>query len=133
MADTFPYLTEQWRAEAQRRFETQITPKDMKKASVHLVLEFRNTPDSQNKYVSVLYKKGELQEFALGTDPAPEGTFNIVGNYDIFVQMNKNQLDPKAAVLTGKVKLKGSKIKALQMVGLTKQFMEILSAIPTEY
>jgi putative sterol carrier protein len=133
MSDGFEYLSETWFEQAKSSIKEKITPKIMKYNTFHLVSVFQNCPDGKDKYLSVQYKKGELGDIEMGEGNGPSATFKIYGDYKVFTKINQRELNAKLALLSGKVKLKGSKIKALKLASITDHFLEVLSEIPTVY
>ena len=133
MSDGLEYLSEQWFEQAKSSIKEKITPKMMKYNTLHLVLVFQNCPDGRDKYLSVQFKKGELEDVEMGEGNGPSATFKIYGDYKVFTKINQRELNAKVALLSGKVKLKGSKIKALKLAPITDHFLDVLSEIPTVY
>ena len=133
MSETFKYLSREWQEEVQRRVKKELTPKQMKKVTAVLVNKFKKCPDGKDRYMMIKYEKGELAEFTVNEGTPPKSAFGLVGSYSVFAQVNRNEFSAKTAVLTGKLKLEGSKFKALKLASITETFGKILASIPTEY
>lgn len=133
MSPTFKYLSPEWQEEVKRRVNEELTPKQMKNVTTVLVNNFTNCPDGKDKYMYIRYEKGKLAEFKVGEGSPPKSVFGLVGSYSVFAKVNRNEFSVKTAILSGRLKLQGSKLKALTLASITDNFSKILASIPTDY
>ncbi len=133
MAERFQYLSEAWQDEVKRKITTEVTPKQLKKMTTTLVLNYRDYPDDKGCYLCFYLEKGVLMKVAILESDPPHGDFFIIGNYDTFVKINKAELGSKMALVTGKVKLKGSMLKAIKLAPVSDIVTKTVSTIPTVY
>jgi putative sterol carrier protein len=129
----FPYLTEEWRAEAERRLKAELTPERMNHITSSMSNVYLDCPGGGTKYLLFRFEDGALTEMALGTGEPPEAEFLITGSYDVFAQISRAELGAQKALMTGKLKLKGNMIKALKLAAIADRLNKVLAGIPAVY
>lgn len=85
--------------------------------------------------------RGEVKWFARSVDGVPESALGEVENpdatitqtYDIAVALDKQELNPQAAFMQGKIKITGNLMKLLQLQGFISQVGPAMAAIEREY
>jgi putative sterol carrier protein len=129
----FQYLTEEWRAEAERRLKAELTPERMNHITSSMSNVYLDCPGGGTKYLLFRFQDGALAEIALGTGEPPAAEFLITGSYDVFAQISRAELGAQKALMTGRLKLKGNMIKALKLAAIADRLNKILAGIPAAY
>jgi len=127
------YLTEEWRAEAERRLKSELTPERMNHITSSMSNIYLDCPGGGSKYLLFRFDEGALTELALGTGEPPEAEFLITGAYDVFAQISRAELGAQKALMTGKLKLKGNMIKALKLAAIADRLNKVLAGITAVY
>ncbi len=129
----FQYLTDEWRAEAERRLKAELTPEKMNHITSSMSNVYLDCPGGGTKYLLFRFEDGALAEIALGTGEPPAAEFLITGSYDVFAQISRAELGAQKALMTGKLKLKGNMIKALKLAAIADRLNKVLAGIPAVY
>ena len=127
------YLTEEWRAEAEKRLKAELTPERMNRITSSMSNVYLDCPGGGTKYLLFRFQDGALAELALGTGEPPAAEFLITGGYDVFAQISRAELGAQKALMTGKLKLKGNMIKALKLAAIADRLNKVLAGIPAAY
>jgi putative sterol carrier protein len=127
------YLTEEWRAEAERRLKAELTPERMNNITSSMSNVYLDCPGGGSKYLLFRFENGAVAELALGTGEPPEAEFHITGTYEVFAQISRAELGAQKALMTGKLKLKGNMIKALKLAAIADRLNKVLAGIPASY
>jgi len=130
---TFQYLTEEWRAEAERRLKAELTPDRMNHITSSMSNVYLDCPGGGTKHLLFRFVDGSLTEFTLGTGETPEAEFHITGAYDVFARISRAELGAQKALMTGQLKLKGNMIKALKLAAIADRLNKVLAGIPAAY
>ncbi len=126
------YLTEEWRAEAERRLKAELTPESLDRATTSLAHVHTDCPGGGTKHLLYRLENGALTELILGDGPAPEAEFEISGPYEILAKVGRGEMEVASAVMTGKLKLKGNMLKALKMASIAERVNKVLAGIPAQ-
>ena len=127
------YLSEEWRAEAERRLKAELTPERMNGITSSMSNVYLDCPGGGSKYLLFRFADGALTELGLGSGEPPEAEFHITGSYDTFAQISRAELGAQKALMTGKLKLKGNMIKALKLAAIADRLNKVLAGIPAVY
>ncbi|MDD8027268.1 MAG: SCP2 sterol-binding domain-containing protein [Acidobacteriota bacterium] len=127
------YLTEDWRAEAERKLKSELSPERMDRATTSLAHIHTDCPGGGTKYLLFRLQDGVLTELLLGQGEAPEAEFQIAGPYDVFARIARAELEAPNAILTGKLKLKGNMLKALKLAAIADRVNKVLIGIPSVF
>lgn len=127
------YLTEEWRAEAERRLKAELTPEQMNNITSSMSNFYLDCPGGGSKYLLFRFEDGALTELGLGAGEPPEAEFHITGAYDVFARISRAELGAQKALMTGQLKLKGNMIKALKLAAVADRLNEVLAGIPAVY
>ncbi len=127
------YLTEEWRAEAERRLKAELTPEQMNNITSSMSNIYLDCPGGGSKYLLFRFEDGALTELGLGAGEPPEAEFHITGAYDVFARISRAELGAQKALMTGQLKLKGNMIKALKLAAVADRLNEVLAGIPAVY
>ena len=133
MAEALPYLTPQWRDEAMTRLTDELSPERMNHISSSMANIHKNCPDGKDRFLYIRYEEGRLTGCEVGEGDPPEAEFKILGDYDVFVKVNRCEMKSQVALMTGKLKLKGNMVKALKLASIVDRFNKVLSQIPTSF
>jgi putative sterol carrier protein len=131
--EKFEYLSPEWTKEAQRRLQTNLSPKKMKHLTSSMLTIYTACPDGVDRAIYYRVVDGVIQEVSLQEGKLPQAEFTITGNYETFAQISRAELKARAALMSGKMALKGNLVKALRLASVVDRLNQILSTIPTEY
>lgn len=127
------YLSEEWRAEAERRLKSELTPERMNHITSSMSNVYLDCPGGGSKYLLFRFADGALTELGLGAGEPPEAEFHITGAYDVFARISRAELGAQKALMTGQLKLKGNMIKALKLAAIADRLNKVLAGIPAVY
>ena len=133
MMEQFKYLSLEWADEATRRLQADLTPEKMKHLTSSMVTIYTNCPDGIDRAVYYRLVDGVVEEVSLQEGEAPQAEFTIKGDYETFAQISQAELKARAALMSGKLTLKGNLVKALRLAPVVDRLNEVLATIPTEY
>ncbi len=133
MSEKMKYLSEAWRAEAEKRLKTELTPDKMNNITSSMSNIYIHCPEGQDRYLFFKFENGSLTELSIGAGEPPAAEFRIIGDYDTFAKISRSELGSQKALMTGKLKLKGSMVKALKLASIADRLNKVLSGIPAEY
>lgn len=115
------FLSEEWNNISKEYILKKLDPeKDLKNVTTSLLAVIEHVPpnDSTMNFYLVL-KDGKLTDFIVNTGVTIQGTepvFTVSGNYGTYKSILKGEMSMAVALLRGRLKLKGSKMKALQII-----------------
>jgi putative sterol carrier protein len=128
------YLSPEWTQEAAKHLREQLTPELMKHVSSSMLTLYQDCPDGQARALFYKFVNGALAELSVtGADRLPEAEFTLTGSYDTFARISRAELGARAALMSGKLKLKGNLVKALGLAAVVDRMNKVLASIPTEY
>jgi putative sterol carrier protein len=127
------YLSPEWAQEATRRLQTDLTPEKMKHLTSSMLTIYTNCPDGVDRAVCYRLVDGVVQEVSLQEGELPQVEFTIKGDYETFAQISRAELKARAALMSGKLTLKGNLVKALRLAPVVDRLNEVLATIPTDY
>jgi putative sterol carrier protein len=127
------YLTEEWRAEAEKRLKAELTPEKMNHITSSMSNIYLDCPGGGSKYLLFRFEDGALAEIVLGSGEPPDAEFRITGTYDVFAQISRAELGAQKALMTGQLRLKGNMIKALKLAAIADRLNKVLAGIPAAY
>jgi putative sterol carrier protein len=127
------YLSEEWRAEAERRLKAELKPEQMNKVTTSMSNVYLDCPGGGTKNLVFRFQDGILTELVLGTGEPAAAEFHLTGTYDVMSKILRGEIPAQKALLGGQVKLKGNMLKALQLAGAAERVNKVLARIPTEY
>ena len=133
MMEKLTYLSPEWAAEATRRLQADLTPEKMKHLTSSMTTLYTNCPDGAERAVYYRIVEGVVEEVSLQEDDLPQAEFTIKGDYDTFARISQAELKARAALMSGKLTLKGNLVKALRLAPVVDRLNEVLATIPTEY
>jgi len=131
--EQFKYLSLEWADEATRRLQADLTPEKMKHLTSSMVTIYANCPDGIDRAVYYRLVDGVVEEVSLQEGEAPQAEFTIKGDYETFAQISQAELKARAALMSGKLTLKGNLVKALRLAPVVDRLNEVLATIPTDY
>lgn len=105
-------------------------------SSVSLLVHIENGPPGRAKYLFVRFHEGQLAEHYIGdghgSPSIPEPDFELRGEYATFASVQRGELDGRKALLSGRLKLHGSMLRAMGHLGALEALVEALSRIPSQ-
>jgi len=129
----FKYLSPEWAEEVSRRVSEKLTPERMKFITSSMLTVNTDCPDGKDRAVYYEIAKGIVTEVSVREGELPKAEFTITADYQLFVKISRAEMKARAALMSGKMKLKGSLVKALRLSPLIDRLNEVIATIPTEY
>ena len=127
------YLTEEWRAEVERRFWEDIPPDDTKNMSSSLNCVSVACPDGKTHYFFVSLVDGKPESVQVGEGEGPQAEYVIEGKYEALAQISRAEITVADALIAGRIKLTGNLFKALHLVPVVDRLNQIIATIETEF
>jgi putative sterol carrier protein len=131
--DRFRYLSPEWVQEAARRLRQDLTPEKMKHLTSSMVTLYTNCPDGLDRAVYYGLVDGVVAEVSLHEGEPPAAEFTIKGDYEVFARISRAELKARAALMSGRLNLKGNLVKALSLAPVVDRLNEVLATIPTDF
>jgi len=127
------YLSEEWRAEVEKRLKAQLSPEKMNNLTSSMNNRYFNCPDGKSRYFFVGFQNGAIDSVQVGEGDGPKAEFVISGDYDVFARISRAELGSQKALMGGLLKLKGNMVKALKLASLSDRLNKIIATIETEF
>lgn len=127
------YLSEEWRAEVEKRLREHLDPEKMNKVTSSMNSRYINCPGGGKKYFFVGFADGQVDKVLAGDGDGPNAEFCITGDYETFAKISRAELGSQKALMNGGLKLKGNMVKALKLASLSDRVNKIISTIETEF
>jgi putative sterol carrier protein len=127
------YLSTEWTEEAARRLRAELTPEKMKHVTSSMLTVYKGCPDGQDRALYYKFVEGVIAELSIREGELPEAEFRIIGDYETFAKISRAELGSRAALMSGKLILKGNMVKALSLASVVDRLNKVLATIPTEY
>jgi putative sterol carrier protein len=131
--ETYRYLSPEWVTEAERRLQADLSPEKMKHITSSMLTVYTDCPDGQDRALYYGVVDGVVQELSLVEGEWPPAEFTITANYETFARISRAELKARAALMSGKMTLKGNLVKALRLAPVVDRLNEVLATIPAEY
>ena len=109
------YLSPEWSQEAARRLKTHLTPEKMKHITSSMLTVYTDCPDGAERAVYYRVVDGVVEELSLQEGELPQAEFTITSDYETFARISQAELKARAALMSGKMTLKGNLVKALRL------------------
>ena len=132
-SQTFKYLSPEWAEEVRRRAGEMLTPERMKHITSSMLTVNRNCPDGKDRAVYYKIVDGAVTDVSIAEGDLPAAEFAITADYQLFARISRAEMKARAALMSGKMKLKGPLVKALKLSPLVDRLNEVIATIPTEY
>lgn len=130
------YLTEAWAEEALQRVEgDDRIHKAVRGIDISLLTIVLNAPDGAYGFLYTAFDENGLKDYRVGkdyeavADGLPEPTFVVSGEYDVFAAIQRGELSERRALLSGKLHLTGSMLKALRYMRALESITKVLQEI----
>jgi putative sterol carrier protein len=131
--DRYTYLSPEWTQEALRRLRADLSPEKMKFLTSSMLTVYTGCPDGQDRALYYQVVDGVVEELSLQEGDWPAAEFTITAGYDTFASISRAELKARAALMSGKMSLKGNLVKALRLAPVVDRLNEVLATIPTDY
>jgi putative sterol carrier protein len=129
----FKYLSKEWTAEVERQCRKQLSPEKMKHITSSMLTVYTNCPDKKTHALFYRLVDGKVDSITLVEGTMPKAEFTITADYEIFARISRAELKARAALMSGKMNLKGNLVKALTLAPTVDRLNEVLASVPTEY
>ncbi len=110
-----------------------LTPEKMKHLTSSMLTVYTNCPDGAVRAVYYRLEDGVVKELSIQEGDLPQAEFTITSDYEIFARISQAELKARAALMSGKMTLKGNLVKALRLAPVVDRLNEVLATIPTDY
>jgi putative sterol carrier protein len=115
------FLSEGWIELSKKYILEKLDPtKDLQNVTTSLLAVVEHVPPNDNTMNFLLrIQHGKLTDFISNTGDTTDGkdvVFTVTGNYGTYKSILKGEMSMAVALLKGRLKLKGSKMKALQII-----------------
>ncbi len=127
------YLSPEWTQEAHRRLREELTPEQMKHVTSSMLTVYTNCPDGKERALYYKFVDGVVEEVSIREGDLPKAEFTIKGDYETFAKISRAEMGARAALMSGKLTLKGNMVKALSLASVVDRLNRVLATIPTEY
>ncbi len=127
------YLSPEWRDEVEKRLHEQFDTADIPKVTAAMNNQYHNCPDGKDKYYYVAIVDGKITSVEIGEGEGPDAEFKIIGDYEVFAQVTRCEMNAQKALMCGKFKFKGNLVKGLKLASLADRLNKISAGIPTEF
>jgi len=127
------YLSPEWVDEVARRLKEQLTPERMKHITSSMLTVYTSCPDGRDRAVLYEIEDGVVTGVSLAEGDMPRAEFTITADYEHFARISRGELKARAALMSGKMKLKGPLVKALRLSPLVDRLNEVIATVPTDY
>lgn len=133
MAEKIKYLSPEWRDEVYKRLCEGFNNADIPKVTAAMNNQYKNCPDGVDRYYYVSIVDGKIDKVEIGEGEGPPAEFRIIGDYDVFAQVTRCEMNAQKALMCGKFKFKGNLVKGLKLASLADRLNKISAEIPTEF
>lgn len=132
------FLSEEWNTLSKEYIVKKLDPtKDLKNVTTSLLaIIYHVPPDDSTMNFYLGLQDGKLIDFTVNTGDTfkdNEAVFTVSGNYGTFKSIIKGEMSMAVALLKGRLKLKGSKMKALQLIKPLDMVIDSLRKITDEF
>jgi len=127
------YLSEEWRAEVEKKLTEQLTPDKMNGITSSMNNRYLNCPGGGVKFFYVGFTDGRVSSVQTGDGDGPAAEFTILGDYEVFAKISRAELGSQKALMNGSLKLKGNMVKALKLASLCDRLNKIIATVNTEF
>lgn len=127
------YLSKEWADEVLKRCKSELTPEKMKHVTSSMLTINTNCPDGKTRAVFYKLVNGVVDTVAVVEGSLPKAEFTITADYDMFAKISRSEIKARAALMSGKMMLKGNLVKALTLSPTVDRLNEIIATIPAEY
>jgi putative sterol carrier protein len=131
--EKFKYLSPEWAQEVFKRVNEKLSPERMKYITSSMLTINVNCPDGKDRAIYYDIVDGVVTEVSIREGELPKAEFTITADYELFTRISRAELKARAALMSGKMKLKGPLVKALRLSPLVDRLNEVIATIPTEY
>jgi putative sterol carrier protein len=133
--EKFKYLSPEWAQEAARRLKADLTPDKMKHLTSSMLTVYTDCPDGVDRAVYYRVVDGVVEEVSLheGELLDADAEFTITAGYETFARISRAELKARAALMSGKMTLRGNLVKALRLAPVVDRLNEVLATIPADY
>jgi putative sterol carrier protein len=130
---SFKYLSPEWTQEAYQRLRAELDAEKMKHVTSSMLTVYKNCPDGQERALYYRFVDGIIEELSIREGELPEAEFRIIGDYETFAKISRAEMGSRAALMSGKLILKGNMVKALSLSAVVDRMNKVLATVPTDF
>jgi len=127
------YLSKEWADEVMKRCKKELTPEKMKHITSSMLTINTNCPGGKTKAVFYKLKDGAVDTVNIVEGTLPKAEFTITAEYDMFAKISRGEVKARAALMSGKMVLRGNLVKALTLSPTVDRLNEVIAKIPAEF
>lgn len=131
--EKYKYLSPEWAEEVFRRVNEKLSPERMKHITSSMLTVNTSCPDGKDRAIYYEIVDGVVTDVSIREGELPRVEFTITADYELFARISRGELKARAALMSGKMKLKGPLVKALRLSPLIDRLNEVIATIPTDY
>ena len=127
------YLSKEWADEVLKRCKKELTPEKMKHITSSMLTINTNCPGGKTKAVFYELKNGVVDKLTVVEGTLPKAEFTITAEYNMFAKISRGEVKARAALMSGKMTLKGNLVKALTLSPTVDRLNEVIAKVPADY
>ncbi len=131
--ENYRYLSPEWADEVFRLLNEKLSPERMKHITSSMLTVNTSCPDGKDRAVYYEIVDGVVTDVSIREGELTRAEFTITADYELFARISRGELKARAALMSGKMKLKGPLVKALRLSPLVDRLNEVIATIPTDY
>lgn len=133
------YLSREWVAAGRGEVESDPVFRD-RTQGIHasILCVIHEQPEHADEVFYIDFRDGRILDLYTGDRASFEArgvtpTFEVHGDYDTFMQIQEGHLSQATALMRGRLRLRGSLLKAMKYMRALETVTDILRRVPTEY
>ncbi|MCA1819482.1 MAG: SCP2 sterol-binding domain-containing protein [Thermoplasmatota archaeon] len=134
-----PYLGPEWGRKALEALRSDPRVREaVQGISVSVLTRVTGAAGRRYDWLYASFDAGALADASMGHDgdeafaKLPAATFTITGPYEVFAAIQRGELTEKRAVLSGRLHVRGNRLKAIRYMGPLETVTEVLAEIPCQ-
>jgi putative sterol carrier protein len=129
----YKYVSQEWADEVAKRCRKSLTPEKLKKLTSSLLTVYTKCPGGKTRAVFYKLTNGVVDSVSVVEGTLPKAEFTVTADYDLFAKISRCEMKARAALMSGKMTLKGNLVKALTLSPIMDRLNEIIETIPTDF
>jgi hypothetical protein len=133
------YLSEAWAEQALRLVEGDPRIRQaLDGVELSLLTIILHPPKGRYGFIYTAFDEGGLVDYRVGHDfssvtkDITEPTFVVSGEYGVFASIQRGEMSERKAILSRRLHLTGSMVKAVRHMRALETFTQVLQSIPCE-
>lgn len=133
------YLSREWVDAGRTRVESDPAFRsETEGIQASILCVIQEQPEHADEVLYIDFRDGHILDLYTGDKATFEArgvkpTFEVHGDYNTFMQIQEGHLSQTTALMRGRLRLKGSLLKAMRYMRALDTITDILRRVPTEY